>query len=376
MRIAIDARAYYWTGIGRYIRNILREFAKDSHGHEFTILVPEGREIDVAKELGDTIFKPFGFEYIGVESSYYSLKEQTKFLYQLNKLDVDFVHFTHFNVPLLYRKPYVVTIHDITRFIFPGQKSQSLLQQIAYEMVFEHAVRRARALIAVSQTTLNDMRRLPIELPNNSSVIYEGVDCQFVAPITTLVRQKLQLLLGTAKPYLLYVGVWMSHKNLLRLLEAFAIVLQQYPEMQLVITGKPVPGYSNLIQYVREHRLEKSVLFPGFVPHSLLSALYAQASALAFPSLYEGFGLPPLEAAACGTPVITSNVSSIPELLGDAAQYVNPESVDDIARGIIAVLADPLYAGKLVAKGFAQSRQYRWENAAKQHIRTYETALQ
>ncbi len=374
MRIAIDARAFWWTGIGRYIRNIVREFAKDSRGHEFTLLVPEGREDEVAKELGDTS-KRF-FSYVGVEPSYYSLKEQTRFLMQLNRLNVDLVHFTHFNVPLFYRKPYVVTIHDITRFIFPGQKSQSLLQQIAYEVIFANAVRRARTLIAVSQTTLDDMRGLPILIPNNVRVIYEGIDPEFLAPVTPLSNQKLRLLLGTDKSYVLYVGVWMSHKNLVRLLQAFEMVRVQYPEMQLVITGKPVPGYSNLIQYVQEHGLEKNVVFPGFVPASLLPALYANASLLVLPSLYEGFGLPPLEAAACGTPVVTSNVSSMPELVRDAAQYVNPESVEDISRGIITALSDPQYAGRLVAKGLARSREYRWETTAREHIRTYETALQ
>lgn len=369
MRIAIDARAFWWTGIGRYIRNIVREFKKYSHGHEFTLLVPEGREAEVAHEMGD------GFTYIGVEPSYYSLKEQTRFLYQLNKLDVDLVHFTHFNVPLLYRKPYVVTIHDITRLIFPGQKRQSLVQQIGYEVIFAHAIRRARAVIAVSGTTLHDMQRLPIAIPASTSVIYEGVDPEFLVPVVPSMRQKLQLLLGSDKPYLLYVGVWMSHKNLLRLLQAFQTVRMQYPDMQLVITGKPVPGYSNVIQYVREHHLEHSVLFPGFVLGSLLPALYAQASAFVFPSLYEGFGLPALEAAACGTPVVTSNVSSIPELLGDAACYVNPESVQDIARGIIRVLADPSYAGNLVAKGLIQSRIYNWEDTAKAHMSVYENTL-
>lgn len=367
MRIAIDSRAFWWTGIGRYIRNIVREFAKDSHGHEFTLLVPEGQEQRIASEIAElTQFKPEGFEYVGVEASYYSLKEQTRFLYQLNKLDVDLVHFTHFNVPLFYRKPYVVTIHDITRFIFPGQKSQSLFQQIAYEVIFARAVRHARALLSVSQTTLRDIRHLPITLPKHVTVIQEGVDPEFFLPISTKKNNT---------PYVLSVGVWMSHKNLVRLLAAFQIVLAEHPDMQLVITGKIVPGYSDLVQYVREHRLEKSVLFPGFVPQSLLPSLYAQASVFVFPSLYEGFGLPPLEAAACGTPIVASNVSSIPELLGDAAEYVNPESIEDIARGIILVLSDSQYAGQLVARGLAMSRQYRWGRAAQEHIRVYENAI-
>lgn len=373
MKIAIDARAFWWTGIGRYIRNIVREFAQDSHGHEFTLLVPEGQEQRIASEIALlSKLKPKGFHYVGVEPSYYSLKEQTRFLLQLNRLHVDLVHFTHFNVPLLYRKPYVVTIHDITRFIFPGQKSQSLIQQIAYETIFAHAVTHARTLITVSDTTIHDMQRLPLSLPASTSVIHEGIDPEFLAPVSQLDRQKIQLLLGTSAPYLLYVGVWMSHKNLTRLLDAFTMVRAQYPDIKLVITGKPVPGYSNLLQHVRRCRLEQSVIFPGFVPQALLPALYASATALVFPSLYEGFGLPPLEAAAVGTPLVVSNTSSMPDVLDDAAEYVNPESTTDIARGIIRVLSDTSYADELARKGLAISRRYDWKRAAQLHLTAYE----
>lgn len=363
MRIALDARAFWWTGVGRYIRNLVREFASNPHGHEFILLVPEGEEQRIGSEIG-----VLGFKYIGVEGSYYSLKEQTRFLAQLYALDVDLVHFTHFNVPLLYRRPYVVTIHDITRFIFPGQKSQSLFQQIAYETVFAHAVKHARALIAVSQTTLNDMRHLPLKIPRNNSVIYEGVDPEFLHFSDSITEQKVRLLLGTDKPYLLSVGVWMSHKNLLRLLAAFELTLSQYPDIYLVITGKMLPGYSNVLKYVRERHLEHQVIFPGFVPYELLPSLYALSSGLVFPSLYEGFGLPPLEAAACGVPVVTSNVSSMPELLGDFPIYVNPESVADIARGMQRVVSSAHRTMKFTP--------YQWEIAAHRHIRVYENALQ
>ncbi len=384
MNIAIDARAFWWTGIGRYIRNIVREFQKNPQGHTFTLLVPEGREQEVASELADLgQSKPrqnggqaSGFAYVGVEPSYYSFKEQTRFLYQLHKLNVDLVHFTHFNVPLLYKKPYVVTIHDITRFIFPGQKQQSLLSQIAYETVFAHAVRRARSVIAVSNTTAEEIKRLPIHVGGDIATIYEGVDPEFLAPVSAIAKQKARLLLGTDKPYLLYVGVWMSHKNLMRLLDAFQMISHEYPDLKLVITGKPVPAYSNVIQYIREQNLESRVVFPGFVPQPLLSAIYSLARALVFPSLYEGFGLPPLEAAACGLPVITSLASSIPELLRDAAEYVNPESTEDIARGIRKVIDDDLYAQLLTVRGIQNAATYRWDTAATAHIRLYENALQ
>lgn len=371
MKIAIDARAFYWTGIGRYIRNIVSEFLKESSDYTFTLLVPEGKESEVQDDLEDT---KKVFQYVGVEPSYYSFKEQARFLSQLNELDVDLVHFTHFNVPYFYRRPYVVTIHDITRFIFPGQKRQSLMQQVAYEVIFANAIAHAKHVISVSKTTQQDMQMLPFKKVAPITTIYEGVDLDFSEPVSLLSKQKIELLLGTDRPYFLFVGVWMSHKNLVRLLDAYQIVRKEYPEVALVITGKPVPGYSNLISYVRNSNLEKDVIFPGFVPHSLLPALYAKSTALVFPSLYEGFGLPPLEAMLSGSPVVAANVSSLPELLGGTAEYVNPESVPDIARGMIRIVKNPEYAKTLTLRGMEHAKQYRWNAAAREHLKVYRGA--
>ncbi len=373
MKIAIDARAFYWTGIGRYIRMMLSQLQTHRGKHAFTLLVPEGKEREVANDLNDT--RNF-FTYVGVEPSYYSFKEQTRFLYQLRALQVDLVHFTHFNIPYFYRRPYVVTIHDITRFIFPGQKRQSFVQQLAYEAIFANAVSHAKEVIAVSRTTQRDMYQLPFRNLSRITTIHEGVAPEFSFPVSLLSRQKVRLLLGTDRPFFLFVGVWMNHKNLVRLLGAYQLVRKQFPEMALVITGKPVPGYSNLLSYVQEHHLEHDVIFPGFVSHALLPALYAESTAFLFPSLYEGFGLPPLEAMACNTPVVASNCSSMPELLGDAFVPVNPESVLDIARGMTSILQYPAIAQNMSERALAHVKQYRWDIAAQEHIRVYERALE
>ncbi len=373
MRIALDARAWNWTGIGRYIRNLTAEYIKDSGGHEFVLLVPKGEEEKIQDELGDT--KNI-FQYIGVEPSYYSWKEQIIFLRQLNNLrNIDLIHFAHFNVPVLYNKPYVVTIHDITRFIFPGQKRQSLLQQVGYEYVFAHAVRNAKKVIAVSNTTARDMQLLPFTT-QNIQTIYEGIEDRFFEKITDAQRKKVREYMHLSNPYILFVGVWMSHKNIFRLIDAFEKVLSQYPSFKLVITGRYQEGYSDVKAYVQEKNLTGNVMFPGFIPDELLPAAYADATLMAFPSLYEGYGLPPLEAQACGTPVVSSNVSSMPELLKNSAEYVNPEYIDDIARGINAVVRNPAYARLLRDRGLRNAAHYRTQQTALEHIRVYENALQ
>ncbi|MEX1997174.1 MAG: glycosyltransferase family 1 protein [Candidatus Andersenbacteria bacterium] len=373
MRIAIDARAFSWAGIGRYTRNLLLGLARQPSSHQFIVLLNEKDWPFFTAFQAESLSDKFSSHI--VEGSYYSWQEQTKLLWQLRQVPADLFHFTHFNVPLLFSRPYVVTIHDVTRFIFPGQKRQDLWQQVAYELVFKRALERAQSLICVSATTRNDLRQLPLSLPRDVQIIPEGVDDQFNRPVTVALRHKVRIMLDTTDPYLLYVGVWMSHKNLLRLLEAFALTLKRHPHLRLVMTGKPKPGYSNILHATRKLKIEHNVIFTGFVPPALLPALYAEATCFIFPSLYEGFGLPPLEAAACGVPVITSNVSSLPEVMAKAAYYVNPEYVPDIAQGIAAVLRDSLLRNQLIAAGHARVRQFSWTKAAAEHLTLYEQSM-
>lgn len=350
MRIAIDARALSWAGIGRYTRNLLREYRDLNTEHDFLVLISPHDEKEYRSE--------FDFEYALVSSSYYSLAEQTVFLRQLHAIDADLFHFMHFNVPILFKGPYLVTIHDATRFLFPGQTSQSLLKQVSYELVFQNALRKAREVVYVSQSTRDEVVNL-LHGPSGV-VIYEGVDEVFLEPIEPGLISDARTVLGFDGDYILYVGVWMGHKNLERLLRAFALLENE--NVRLVITGEDRPGYVNIPKMAEWMGLGERVVFPGFVPHELLPAIYSQARLFVYPSLYEGFGLPPLEALATGTPVVTSNVSSMPEILGGDAIYVNPESVEDIAYGI---------ARGLQADFVEFTQKYSWRLCAEQTIRVY-----
>jgi glycosyltransferase involved in cell wall biosynthesis len=179
-------------------------------------------------------------------------------------------------------------------------------------------------------------------------------------------------------PFLLYVGRTNPQKNIPRLVEAFAVLrgeLRDHPryrELRLIIIGDEIARHPSLRHAVIQSRVEASVRFLGFVPIETLRAFYQSASAFVFPSLYEGFGLPPLEAMACGTPVVCSNVSALPEVVGNAAVVVNPENVFDIARGTREVLLNTALRNDLIERGLRQARQFSWERTAAQVLKTYE----
>lgn len=371
MHIAIDARAWRWTGVGRYIRSLIEQYAHLQHGHTFTLLVP-GEDAVLEEVQQYTQKAPHMFTVYPVKGTYYSMWEQVQYPLLLSRIKADLFHFPHFNVPLVFTHPFITTIHDVTRFYFPGQKQQGLMRQIAYEAVFKHAVESAKHVIAVSQHTKQEIMRLYAGVGPYIDVIHEGVGEAFAQPASDADIQALRNLLGTKDPYLLIVGVWMSHKNVPRILRAFHRLRERHPNLKLVITGNHKEGYIDARALAIQHNIEKSVVFPGFVPNDLLPVLYQQANMLVFASLYEGFGLPALEAAAGGVPVVAANVSSLPEVMNDAARYVNPESEDSIAAGMQEVLENEKLRETLIARGRIQAQKFSWKTCAQQTLKVYE----
>ncbi|PIT98185.1 MAG: glycosyltransferase family 1 protein [Candidatus Andersenbacteria bacterium CG10_big_fil_rev_8_21_14_0_10_54_11] len=371
MRIAIDARAWEWAGIGRYIRNLLSEYARLEHPYVFEVLVGSRTEEAAVHALGDNRLTTRL-----VEPSYYSWREQVLFRRQLAGLSVDLVHFTHFNVPLFYSGPSVVTIHDVTRFYFPGQRvPQELLRQVFYEQVFAHAVRRARQVICVSETTCLALAALPLRISRQPVVIPEGVaERFFAAPAAE--RQQVRARLGFDGPYVLSVGVWMGHKNLRRTLAAFTAVRRVRPDVRLVITGRAQPRYVNVPAKAAQLQIpEEAIVYPGFISDELLPAMYAEAAVLLFPSLYEGFGLPALEALAAGIPVVAAQAGSLPEVLDGAAFLVNPEYEPGIARAVLQVLAGDGDLEGLRAAGRERARRFSWKECARRTLHVYDEVL-
>lgn len=372
MRIGIDARMYSttFTGIGRYVLELVKHLTEIDKKNEY-VLFMNRPEYDTYEPPNKRVRK------VLVKAKHYSIAEQTRYLFKLWGKRLDLMHFTHFNAPMLYRGKSVVTIHDLTLSFFPGKKMNSWSHRKAYELVLNRSAKHATKIIAVSQHTKNDLLEVTGVDSAKVEVIYEGVDEQFKPrpdkeAITDLIKKY-----GITRDYVLYTGVWRSHKNVVNLIKAFSYLRgDEGFEPQLVITGAEDPHYPEVKRTVKELGLEHDVIFPGLVPEDELVALYQAAHIYAFPSLYEGFGLPPLEAMRCGTPVVASNNSCIPEVCGEEnALYFDPLDPEDMANTIRKLWLDEELHRELRERGLRHSRKFSWEKMAEETLKVYEEAL-
>jgi glycosyltransferase involved in cell wall biosynthesis len=298
----------------------------------------------------------------------------------LRSLKANVCHMPLNAVPLLMPKPYVVTVHDMSSLLFPTSKG---FDQTWKAYRFRRGLLRADQVIAVSKATKRDVQNVLGVPENQVRVIYNAPDPTFTQSDVADDLRLRDLLFERYQvdyPYLLYAGTIRAQKNIPRLVEAFAVLRGEldthpiYKKLRLVIIGDELSKHPQLRRTVIQSRVENLVRFLGFVPIEMLRAFYKNAAAFVFPSLYEGFGLPPIEAMACGTPVVASNVSSLPEVVGDAAMVVNPENVFDIARGIREILLDEFLRRRCVQLGMQQLRRFNWKQTAEQVAETYRFA--
>lgn len=365
--IGIDARmcGYYQTGIGNYIRHLL-EFvlANDEDSRYVIFLMPE--EFDKFEVPSERVRK------VKTDCKWYGWKEQLIFPFQLYRENLDLMHFTHFNSPILYFKKSIVTIHDITPYFFPGHKMKSLTRRLAFRLVFYSSVKKAKKIIAVSNSTRNDIVKYFKIDQQKIKVIYEGIDKQFRIIDDQHALDDLKKKYHLEKPFLFYTGVWRNHKNLVGLIKAFKIVKEKYElDIDLVLGGKEDPYYPQVRQTWEKLGLKKNIIPVGFIDQKELPIFYNAASAFIIPSFYEGFGLIGLEAFACGTPVISSNRTSLPEILGPAAVYFDPYDPQDIAEKINLVFSDKKMYNELREKGIEQIKRYDWNSMGRDTLDLY-----
>lgn len=364
MRIGIDARKLHDFGIGTYIRNLLRNLARLDHDTEFVLLA---RPSDTAQlsALGPN-FRP-----VAEKAGNYSVAEQLRVPMALRRERVDLFHAPHYVLPALVPCRSVVTIHDCIHLMFPQYLPNRLALGYARTSI-ALAAKRATRVLTVSESSKRDILKFVDLPPDKIDVIPNAYDERFgVQPCeedVERVRERYQL----QRAFILYAGNVKPHKNLERLIEAFHLLRRRgFDEISLVLIGDDISKYAVLRRAVHRYQLHQHVRFLGYMPEDTLAIMYRLAVAFVFPSLYEGFGLPPLEAMASGTPVVTSNVSSLPEVAGDAAVLVDPYDPAAIAEGLERVLADKELQDTLRVKGMERARQFSWEASTRRVLEIY-----
>jgi len=372
LHIVIDARHLRDFGIGTYIRSLVHALSSIDTVNRYTLVSGPG---DVRTLSG----LPENFQTSIYARSDESSLDHALFPMHLRGLSPDLVHIPLNHVPVFMIRPYVVTIHDMASLFFDVDLSRIHKQLHRYR--FRRGLVRASRILAVSDATRRDVENLVGVPPHRIRQVYNAPDPGFLRqPETAEELRRIMERYQINYPFLLYAGNIRRHKNVPRLVEAFAVVREQlashpvYSDLRLVIIGDTLSQFPAVRQTVIRSRVEQMVRFLGFVPFDTLRCFYQAAAAFVFPSRYEGFGLPPLEAMACGTPVVTSNVSSLPEVVGDAAILVNPENVFDIARGIRDALLDEPLRAELIRRGREQASRFSWERTAREVLEVYQEA--
>jgi len=371
MRIAIDARMYGKgvTGIGTYVQNLTDYiFQLDQNNDYYLFLLPEN--FDKFNPPHSKIHK------IKTTAKWYSYQEQTQLLFELNKYKFDLVHFPHFNAPIFYNRPRIHTIHDITPKFFPGHKQKSWYRKKAYELTIKTGLKKSKIVITDAENTKKDLIEHFQLSSAKIAVVNLGIENEFKVSENydkiKEVRAKYQI----SKPFIFYTSAWRSHKNFEGLIQAFDLFKKQTQlDYQLVLGGEEDPFYLNISKEIAKAESKKDIIAPGFIPDTDLPLIYNAASLYVFPSFYEGFGFTGLEAMACGTPVISSNRSCLPEIYEQAALYFDPENIAEITAQMKKVLTDQDLEQELITKGFQQIKKYSWQQCAQQTLAIYQQAL-
>ncbi|MFA5925427.1 MAG: glycosyltransferase family 1 protein [Parcubacteria group bacterium] len=369
MRIGIDARFYgsVGKGLGRYTEKLIKYLEIIDSENQYFIFLRR-------KNWNEYEPKNKNFKKIMADIPWYGFREQLFFPRMLNKYSLDLVHFPHFNVPFLFGRKFVVTIHDLILFHFPTKRASALspmlywIKNACYRWAISRAIRKSESIIAVSEFTKRDILENFSVDPDKIIVTYQAADKE-----QALIAQPADEILkkyGIIKPYLLYVGNAYPHKNLESLVAAFREVLKRHPGLHLVMVGKEDYFYRRLKESVSSQKI-KNVIFPDYVSDSDLSAVYRGAKLYVFPSLYEGFGLPPLEAMAKSIPVVSSNASCLPEILENAAYYFDPRGTAGMADSIEKTLTDNGLRKELIEAGRARIKKFSWEKLAGKTLEIY-----
>lgn len=371
VRIALDIRRMTDFGVGTYIRNVVRTLGRLDRDNQYLLIGPAAK----VEEMGGL---PANFRTVPVAAPERSIQGYREFRATLQRLECDLVHIPNlFSVPRALPCPYVMTVHDMLEHMSRAREQSGFWRSMHFQLT-ARVLRKAARIFAVSNFTKSEIEKL-FGIPSRRiEVVYNAIDERFLrghasAADRELIANRYQV----TYPFLLYAGRVSPHKNVVRMIEAFSALKTElekedaFPNLKLIIIGDDLSGNPDLRRTVVRSGVKNDVRFLGFVPIEVLRIFYDEAKIFVFPSLYEGFGLPPLEAMAHGTPVVTSNVSSLPEVVGNAAVLVNPENVFEIMRALHRVLLDQTLRDRLKERSYLQAAKFSWEESVRRILEVY-----
>lgn len=371
MKIAIDIRRMTEFGVGTYIRNVVGNLGRIDQENEYFLIGSPARvqEIDPL---------PPNFHNELLTSPERSVQGYRDFRAAVKRLGCDLVHVPNlFSIPRQLPCPYVMTVHDMLEHMSRSREQNGVWRSLHFQFT-RNVLRGAARIFAVSNFTKSEIEKL-FEIPSGRiEVVYNAIDERFLhGHATPADREMIAQRYQVTYPFLLYAGRISPHKNVVRMIEAFSALKtelardQAFPDLKLIIIGDDLSGNPDLRRTVIRSGVQNDVRFLGFVPIEVLRIFYDEAKVFVFPSLYEGFGLPPLEAMAHGTPVVTSNVTSLPEVVGRASVMVNPENVFEIMRALHRALTDTALRERMKDRGYMQVAKFSWESSVRRILDVY-----
>lgn len=359
------------TGIGNYMHNLLKALAKVDTTNSYKIFTAAQGEIQDCF-AGNQL--PIAVKLPGKGSWARILWEQTMLPHQMDAHQIDLMHFADYALPVLYKtRPWIISVHDLAYRIYPETFSRGKLwTKLA---LVKPSLHKAAKIITGSENTKQDIMKFYGIPPEQIAVTTYGVDLERFNPLSVSQVQTGLERYGLEPGYILFIGTLEPRKNIISVIRAYHHLRSNGCQQKLVIGGGNGWLYSDIFKQVEELKLVEDIIFTGYLPDADLPLLYNGAGVFVYPSLYEGFGLPPLEAMACGTPVVTSNVSSLPEVVGTAGLMVPPLDAMAIAEAIGRVLTDHQFADQLSIQGIQRAQDFSWEKTALQTLAVYQEVL-
>jgi glycosyltransferase involved in cell wall biosynthesis len=368
MKIGIDGRAAKWyrgTGIGTYTYQLINSLNDTDKYNDYLLFMPESCDCNI--QFG----KNFNVKNIS-ENSTGEFWDEVNIPNILQDCDIEIYHVPQNGVglPKDKRCPMVITLHDVIPYKMPETVGPTYLKIFQEQM--PDIISKCDGIITVSQYSKEDIVKT-FNFPKEKIFVTYLAPEEIYKPLDKNISKALiKDFYSIDGDYILYVGGFSPRKNILGLIEAFSKLVTSYKsDIKLVIAGKKGKSYNLYRNRAEELHVEDKVIFPGFISLEHLPHLYSASSLFVYPSFYEGFGLPPVEAMACGVPVIASNMTSIPEIVGDSAILINPNDIEDLYNSMLKVLQDNKLSESLILKGFMRSSELSWKETARQTAIAY-----